>query len=57
MSKTDASDLTVEQKPCPNCGHEQEYDHPQHILERVDAIASVCNECGTLYHKQIEEGK
>lgn len=50
---------TIDQRPCPECGHEQHdmvMDHRD--LVKNEAVEALCTECGTAYIKPIlKDGK
>lgn len=45
---------SIEQRPCPKCGHEQHdmvMEHSQ--LVKSEIVEAICSECGTKYAKPV----
>jgi len=45
---------SIEQRPCPECGHEQHdmvMEHAQ--LVKSEIVEAICSECGTTYAKPV----
>jgi len=45
---------TIEQRPCPECGHEQHDMVMEHSdLVTSEIVEAICSECGTTYAKPV----
>jgi len=45
---------SIEQRPCPECGHEQTDMVMEHgDLVKSEYIRALCSECGTAYAKPV----
>lgn len=48
------SGYSIEQRPCPECGHEQTDMVMSHEgLVKNEYVEAICTECGTTYAKPI----